>query len=67
VGIRFLGRDSLRGRGVINIFLVEVYYKSKYAVLGIDLFESDNLYIKGLEFIIKFDILASNEPNKGVL
>jgi hypothetical protein len=46
---------------------VEVYCKSKYAVLGIDLFELDNLYIKGLEFIIEFDILASDEPNKGVL
>jgi hypothetical protein len=46
---------------------VEVYYKSKYAVLGIDLFKSDDLYIEGLEFIIEFNILASNKPNKGVL
>jgi hypothetical protein len=46
---------------------VEVYCKSKYAVLGIDLFKLDDLCIEGLEFIIEFDILASNEPNKGVL
>jgi hypothetical protein len=46
---------------------VEVYCESKYAVLDIDLFESDNLYIEGLEFVIEFDILASDEPDKGVL
>jgi hypothetical protein len=46
---------------------VKVYCESKYAVLGIDLFKSDDLCIKGLEFIIKFDILTSNEPDKGVL
>jgi hypothetical protein len=46
---------------------VEVYYKSKYIVLGIDLFKLDDLYIEGLEFIIEFDILASDKPNKGVL
>jgi hypothetical protein len=46
---------------------VEVYYKSKYAVLGIDLFELDNLCIEGLEFVMEFNILASDEPNKGVL
>jgi hypothetical protein len=46
---------------------VEVYYKSKYAVLSIDLFELNDLYIEGLEFVIEFNILASDEPNKGVL
>jgi hypothetical protein len=46
---------------------VEVYYESKYTVLGIDLFKLDNLYIEGLEFVIEFDILISNEPDKGVL
>jgi hypothetical protein len=67
VGIWFLGGDGPRGREVINIFLVKVYYKSKYAVLGINLFKSDDLYIKGLEFIIEFNILASDEPDKGIL
>jgi hypothetical protein len=46
---------------------VEVYCESKYTILDIDLFKLDNLYIEGLEFMIKFDILASDEPNKGVL
>jgi hypothetical protein len=46
---------------------VEVYCKSKYTILGINLFKSDDLYIEGLEFIIEFDILASDKPNKGVL
>jgi hypothetical protein len=46
---------------------VEVYYKFKYIVLGINLFKLDNLYIEGLEFTMEFNILASNEPNKGVL
>jgi hypothetical protein len=46
---------------------VKVYYKSKYAVLGIDLFKLNDLCIEGLEFIIEFDILASDEPDKGIL
>jgi hypothetical protein len=46
---------------------VEVHGQAEYPVLGIDFFESSNPLIKGLLLIIKLDIAAGDEPNKGVL
>jgi len=39
----------------------------KHTVLGIDFFESSNPLVEGLLLMIKFNIMASYEPNKGVL
>jgi hypothetical protein len=46
---------------------VEIYSQAKYPVLGIDFFESSNPLVEGLLLIIKLDIAAGDEPNKGVL
>jgi hypothetical protein len=46
---------------------VEVYGQAKHLVLGIDFFELSNPLIKGLLLIIKLNIMAGDEPNKGVL
>jgi hypothetical protein len=44
-----------------------VHGQAEYLVLGIDFFESSNPLIEELLLIIKLDITAGNEPNKGVL
>ena len=46
---------------------MEVYSQAEHPVLGIDFFELSNLLVKGLLLIIKLDIAAGDEPNKGVL
>jgi hypothetical protein len=46
---------------------VEVYGQAEHPVLGIDFFESSNPLIEGLLLVIKLDIAAGDEPNKGVL
>jgi hypothetical protein len=46
---------------------VEVHGQAKHPVLGIDFFESSDPLIEGLLLIMKLDIAAGDEPNKGVL
>jgi hypothetical protein len=46
---------------------VEVHGQAEYLVLGIDFFKSSDLLIKGLLLVMKLDIMAGDEPNKGVL
>ena len=41
--------------------------QTKHIVLGIDFFESSDPLIKGLLLIMQFNIMAGDEPNKGVL
>jgi hypothetical protein len=67
VCIDFFDKDKPGSCGVINRELVEVYGQAKYPVLGIDFFKSSNPLIKELLLIIKLNIAAGDEPNKGVL
>jgi hypothetical protein len=46
---------------------VEVYGQAEYPVLDIDFFKLSNPLMEGLLLIIKLDIAAGDEPNKGVL
>ena len=41
--------------------------QAKHPVPGIDFFKLSNPLIEGLLLIIKLDIAAGDEPNKGVL
>jgi hypothetical protein len=67
VGVDFFGRDGLGSYGVVNIELVEIHGQAEHPVLGIDFFKSSNPLVKGLLLIMKLDIVAGDEPNKGVL
>jgi hypothetical protein len=44
-----------------------VYGQAKHPVLGIDFFKLSDPLVEGLLLMIKLDIAAGNEPNKGVL
>jgi hypothetical protein len=44
-----------------------VHGQAKHPVLGIDFFKLSNLLVEGLLLIIKLNIAAGDEPNKGVL
>jgi hypothetical protein len=46
---------------------VEVYGQAEYLVLGIDFFKLSDLLMEGLLLVIKLDIAAGDELNKGVL
>jgi hypothetical protein len=67
VGVDFFGRDGPGFCRVIDIKLVEVHGQAEYPVLGIDFFELSNPLVKGLLLVIKLNIVAGDEPNKGVL
>jgi hypothetical protein len=67
VGVDFFGKDRPGSCKVINIELVKVYGQAKYPVLGIDFFKLSNPLVKELLLIIKLNIAAGDEPNKGVL
>jgi hypothetical protein len=67
VGVDFFSRDRLGSCGVVDIKLVEVYGQAEYPVLDIDFFKLSNPLVEGLLFIIKLNIAAGDEPNKGVL
>jgi hypothetical protein len=44
-----------------------VYSQAKHPVLDIDFFELSDPLVEGLLLVIKLDIAAGDEPNKGVL
>jgi hypothetical protein len=44
-----------------------VYSQAEHLVLGIDFFESSDPLVEELLLVIKLDIAANDEPNKGVL
>jgi hypothetical protein len=44
-----------------------VHGQAEYSVLGIDFFELSNLLVEGLLLVMKLNIAAGDEPNKGVL
>jgi hypothetical protein len=46
---------------------MEVHGQAEHPVLDIDFFKSSNPLVKELLLIIKLDIAAGDEPNKGVL
>ena len=44
-----------------------MYGQAEHPVLGIDFFESSDPLVEGLLLVIKLNIAAGDEPNKGVL